>query len=188
MTRGLDGATGTALQQPHVIKLLLIELGFDSGTQYLTSAEHAVDWGGHTYLAANGIGTIEPITETALEARGLTFTLSAVTESAVAGAITEPVQGRPVVLRLGIVDAGTLRVDPNMWTGTFDQMVIDDSADAPVIRVTVESELIAWLQASGLLFSDQEQQERHPGDLFFQSAAAMAEATITWPNKIFFQR
>jgi hypothetical protein len=93
-----------------------------------------------------------------------------------------------VTLRLGFIDGGVLRVDSNVWTGSFDQMLVDDSADNPVIRVTCESELIAWQQASGTLFSDQEQQELHPGDLFFQSAAAMAEKTLAWPNKVFFKQ
>lgn len=188
MTRGIDAGTLTALAQPHVTTLLLIELGWDSGTQYLTSAPHDVDWGGHTYVAAQGIGTIEPATETDAEARGLTFTLSAVPGSAIAAALTEPVQGRAVTLRMGIVDAGTLRVDPNVWSGTFDVMTIDDSTPRPSIRVTAEHAMLAWQTPSGALFSDAEQQADHAGDLFFEFAAQMAEATIVWPNKTFFER
>ena len=188
MTRSLDTATGTALQQPHVTTLLLIELGWDSGTQYLTSAPHDVEHGGHTYVAAQGIGTIEPTTETDVEARGLTFTLSAVPGAAIAAALTEPVQGRPVTLRLGIVDAGVLRVDPNVWSGSFDVMTIDDSTPRPSIRVTAEHAMLAWQNPSGALFSDAEQQADHPGDLFFEHAAQMAEATVVWPNKTFFER
>lgn len=188
MTRSLDSATSTALQQPHVTMLLLVELGWDSGMQYLTTAPHDITYGGHTYVAAQGIGTIEPTTETDVEAKGLTFTLSGVPQSAIAAALTEPVQGRPVVLRLGIVDAGTLRVDPNVWSGRFDVMTIDDSAPNPTIRVTAEHAMLAWQTPSGALFSDQEQQAAHAGDLFFEFAAEMADATIVWPNKSFFKQ
>lgn len=188
MSRNLDTGTRTALGQPHVTLLLLLELGWDSGTQYLTTAPHDVTWAGHTYTAAQGIGTIEPTTETATEARGLTFTLSAVNGSAIAGALTEPVQGRSAVLRLGIVDAGTLRVDPNVWSGRFDVMTIDDTAPSPVIRVTAEHAMLAWQTATGALFSDAEQRLQHPGDKFFEFAAQMAEATLVWPNKSFFKQ
>lgn len=187
-SRSLDAPTQTALQQSHVTMFLLIEMGWDSGTQYITSAPHDVVWDGHTYVAAQGIGNIEPTTETDTEARGLTFTLSAVPLSAIAGALTEPVQGRPVVLRLGIVDAGVLRVDPNVWSGRFDVMTIDDSVGAPVIRVTAEHAMLAWQTPKGTLFSDQDQQDEHPGDLFFAFAAQMAEATIVWPDKAFFKK
>lgn len=189
MTRSaLDASTRTALGQPHVTMLLLLELGWDSGTQYLTSAPHDVTWSGRTYTSAQGIGSIEPTTETATEARGLTFTLSGVPAAAIAGALTEPVQGRTALLRLGVVDGGVLRVDPNVWSGRFDVMTIEDSAPNPVIHVTAEHAMLAWQTPSGALFSDAEQKLEHPGDKFFEYAAQMAEATLVWPNKSFFKQ
>lgn len=181
----LDSPTRTALAAPHVISFLLMDLGFDSGTLYLTSAPHDVTWGGNNYTCAQGIGSIEPTVETDTQAQGLTFTLSGVPASAIAGALTEPVQGRRVVLRLAVVDNGTLRVDPNVWAGNFDQMTIEDSLGGPVIRVTAEHAMIAWGQASGQLFSDQDQRTVDGNDEFFSFAAQMAEATIVWPNKDF---
>jgi hypothetical protein len=182
----LDPSMLSALAAAHVTSFLLLELGFDSGTQYLTSAPHNVPWDGHDYLAAQGIGSIEPIIETDSEARGLSFTLSAVAQSAIAGALTEDIQGRPVLLRMAVVDAGALLVDPNVWSGRFDAMTIEDGPSGPVIRATAEHAMIAWQQPSGQLFSDQDQQAIAPGDLFFQHAAKMAEATIVWPAKSFF--
>lgn len=184
----LDAPTLAALAAAHVTSFLLIDLGFDSGTQYLTSAPHDVPWAGNTYQTALGIGTIEPLIETDTAARGLNFTLSAVPQSAIAGALTEPIQGRPVTVRLAVVDAGTLRVDPSVWQGRFDTMTIEDNATGPVIRVTAEHAMIAWQQASGYLFSDQDQRQVDGNDLFFEYAAQMAEATIVWPNKSFFQQ
>lgn len=186
MTRtSLDSPTRTALAAPHVTSFLLIDMGFDSGPVYLTSAPHNVDWSGRTYTCAQGIGSIEPTVETDTQAQGLTFTLSGAPGSAIAAALTEPVQGRPVVLRLAVVDNGTLRVDPNVWSGNFDQMMIEDSVGGPVIRVTAEHAMIAWGQASGHLFSDQDQRAVDPTDAFFSFGAQMVEVTIVWPNKDF---
>lgn len=183
----LDGDTLTALAAANVQLFMLLELDFDSGMVYLCDLPFDVEWSGNTYLAAQGIGTIEPVTETDSEARGLVFTLSAVNQAAIASALTEDVQGRAALLRLAIVDGTTLRVDPNVWSGVLDVMTIDDDGKQPVIRVTAEHQMIAWQQPSGSLFSDAEQQERHPGDLFFQSAAKVAESTVVWPGKAFFQ-
>lgn len=174
-----------ALAASHVTSFLLIDLGFDSGTQYLTSAPHDVPWAGNTYLCAQGIGSIEPAVETDTEARGLAFTLSAVPQSAIAGALTEPVQGRPVRLRMAVVKDGALLVDPNVWAGHFDVMTIEDLAGNPVIRVTAEHAMIAWQQPGGQLFSQQDQQALHPGDQFFSYAAQMAEISIVWPDRTF---
>lgn len=187
MSRGNSVEFDAATQQPHVTFLLLLELYLDGGTQYLASTPHDVDWGGNTYVAAQGIGTIEPTTETATEARGLTFTLSAVQSASLASAF-EPVQGRKVIVRLGIIDGGVLRVDPNVWSGTLDVMTIADLAGNPAITVTAEHAMLAWQQPPGQLFSHQDQQAIDPTDMFFEHAAAMAEVSLTWPNKVFFRQ
>jgi hypothetical protein len=186
--RALDANLAAALAADHVNSFLLIELGFDSGTQYLTSLPHDVDYAGHTWVSAQAVGTIEPVTETDAGAQGLAFTLSGVPVSAIAGALTEPVQGRPVNVALVVLDGTTLRVDPSVWTGRFDVMTIADQAAGPAIRVTAEHALIGWSQPSGLLFSDADQQRLHPGDKFFEYAAQMSQATVVWPDKSFFSR
>lgn len=188
---GLSTEFKAAVVQPHVTMLVLLELYLDGGTQYLVSTPHDVTWNGNTYVAAQGIGTIEPTTETDTEARGLTFTLAAHGSANLAGAF-EDVQGRAVILRLAIVDETTspptLRVDPNVWSGTLDVATIDDNPAAPVIRVTAEHSMLAWQQPPGHLFSHQQQQLIDPTDLFFEHAAALAEATIVWPDKSFFRQ
>ena len=187
MSRNVDTAFNAAARAPHVTMLVLVELYLDAGTQYLASTPHDVEWDGRTYVAAQGIGTIEPTTETATEARGLTFTLSAVGSANLAGAF-EPIQGRKVIVRLGIVDAGVLRVDPNVWQGALDVTTIDDTPGAPVIRVTAEHAMLAWQQPTGQLYSDQDQRAVDPADAFCEFVAAMAEATLVWPGKAFFKQ
>ena len=188
---GLSAEFLTAVAQPHVTMLLLLEVYLDAGTQYLASTPHDVTWSGNTYVAAQGIGTVEPTTETDTEARGLTFTLSAAASANLAGAFEE-VQGRAVILRLAIVDETTnpptLRVDPNAWTGTLDVTTIDDNPANPVIRFTAEHSMLAWQQPPGQLFSHQQQLLDDPTDLFFEHAAALTEATLVWPDKSFFRQ
>ena len=75
-----------------------------------------------------------------------------------------------------------------VWTGSLDVMSISDGADSAVIQVTAEHALIAWQQPRGALFSDAEQQMRHPGDKFFEFAAQMAEPTLVWPDNSFFKQ
>ena len=184
----LSGDMLTALAAANVTNFVLLELDFDGGTVYLCDLPFDVSWNSNTYQAAQGIGTIEPITETDQEARGIVLTLSAVNQAAIAQALTEEVQGREALIRLAVVDGTTLRVDPCVWRGVMDVMTIEDDGKEPVIRVTAEHQMIAWQQPSGALFSDAEQQERHPGDKFFEFAAQMAEATIVWPGKDFFKQ
>lgn len=183
----ISAPTLAALAAANVEMFMLLELGFDSGTVYLCDLAFDVPWNGHTYLAAQGIGTIRPVSETDSESRGLVLTLSAVNQAAIAAALLEDVQGRPVTLRLAIVDGGSLRVDPNVWSGAMDTMTVEDNGDQPVIQVTCEHAMIAWAQPSGAKFSDPEQRLRDSGDLFFEYAAKVSETSLVWPSAVFFK-
>jgi len=184
----IDAPTQAALLAAHVTQFVLVEFGFDSGTVYLADLPFDVTISGTTYVAAQGIGTIEPVVETDKEAKGLTFSMSAVGQAAIASALTEPVQGRSILMKLAIVDGTTLRIDPCIWSGKFDVMSIDDNGQTPVIRVTGEHQLISWQQPKGALASDADQKLRSAGDKFFEYAAQMAEATIAWPGAEFFRQ
>lgn len=184
----VDAGTLAALVAANVKLFVLVELAFDSGRVYLCDLAFPVVWSGNTYQPTAGIGTVEPVTETDAEARGIAFTLSGVPAANIAAALTEEVQGREALVRLAIVDNTTLRVDPTVWRGVMDLMTLDDNGSEPVIRVTAEHQMIAWQQPSGALFSDAEQQARFAGDKAFEYAAQIAEATIVWPSASFFKR
>lgn len=183
----IDSNTAAALAAANVSMFALVELDLDSGRLYLADLPFTVTWNGNDYLGASGIGTIEPITETDTEARGILLTLSAVQSAAISTALTEDVQGRECLIRLAIVDGTTLRVDPCVWRGVMDVMTLEDDGQQPVLRVTAEHQMIAWQQPSGSLFSDAEQQARYSGDKLFEFSAQIAEATIVWPSAAFFK-
>lgn len=183
----IDAPTLAALQAAQVRMFVLVELAFDAGRVYLCDLAFPVQWGGNTYTPTAGIGRIDPITETDVEARGIVLTLSGVTPAGIATALAEEVQGREALVRLAVVDGSTLRVDPIVWRGVMDVMTIEDNGSQPLIKVTCEHELIAWRQGRGDLFSDAEQQARYPGDKAFEYAAQIAEATVVWPSAAFFR-
>lgn len=184
MSRAITVQTAAALDAPHVTRFALVELGLDGGTEYLVGLPHDIDWNGHTWQAALGLGTIDVVVETDTEQPGLSFTLSAVPASAIALGLTEDVQGRPVIVRLAAIDSGgVLRVDENVWQGQLDVMSIDDGASSAVVRVTAEHQLIAWEEPAGLRFNDQDQQRLNPGDPYFQYQASLVNATLVWPSR-----
>jgi hypothetical protein len=186
----LDAPTLAALQAANVTMFMLLELDLDAGRQYLCDLPvgMSVTWNGNSYSGAQGIGSIEAVTESDVGAKGLTLTLSAVSQSAIASALTEHVQGREVLLRLAVVDGATLRVDPAVWRGYADLLISEDDGAQPVLRLTAEHAMIAWQQPSGALYSDAQHQSDHPGDKFFEYVVQMADLAIRWPNKSFFRQ
>lgn len=180
--RGVGAPFVAAAENPFTQWFPLVHMALDSGDLYVCGAPFDVPYGGHTYLTLHGLGQIEAVDETDTQQSGLAFTLTAVPESAIALALSEHVQGRAVTVRLAAVDAGTLVVDDNVWSGQLDVMTVQDGEN-PSVRVTAEHQLIAWEEPAGLMFSDADQQALHPGDKFFEHAASLVEATIVWPTK-----
>ena len=188
MSRSLDANLAAALAASHVTHFLLIEMVLDSGTLRMASAPYDIDYGGFTWQSVHALGNVESITETTADQRGLVFTLGGVPSSMVATVLTENVQGRAVKLRLVVLDGATLRVDDNAWSGLLDVMSLEDGSPTATVRVTAEHRLIAWKEPNLLRVSDEDQKRLVPGDKFFEYGASIAEATIVWPAKEFFQQ
>lgn len=73
------------------------------------------------------------------------------------------------------VEAATL-----LWKGRLDEYRITDAGDSISVEVTGESRAIDQRRPSIKRFTDEYQQRRHPGDLFFQYVSQMAELPILW--------
>jgi hypothetical protein len=184
----IDAGTKAALQAAHVTMFVLLELGFDSGTVYLADLPFDITISGQVYTGAQGIGTIDVVTETDKEAKGLSFTLSGVPSAQVANVLNTNLQGRSCVMKLAVWDGATLNIDPGVWSGVFDVQTLLDDVPTSTVRVTAEHLLIAWQQPRGNLSSNEDQQLLSPGDKFFEFAADVSTTTLVWPNKSFFQK
>ena len=185
--RTLDTTFAAALQAAHVEGFVLVDMYLDSGTVYVAGLPFAFDWAGHTYLPVMGLGTVREMIETDSEVQGLQFTLSGVPESSIALVAAEEVQGRRVTVRQAIIDGGTVYMDDAVWEGTLDVMTIDDSGPSATVTVTAEHALASWAEPQQVLYSHEDQQLISAGDKFFEYAAQMATATLTWPGKEFDQ-
>jgi hypothetical protein len=186
--RNLDSNFAAAMQASNVDGFVFVEMRLDSAYLYVAGLAHSFDYGGHTYLPVLGLGGIAQILETSTEVQGLSFSLSGVPASSIALALSEPVQGRLVIVRQACIVNGTVYVDDCAWQGFLDTMSLDDSGPKAVITVTAEHVLAAWAEPAQLLYSHEDQQQISPGDMFFQYASQMSSATIVWPNKEFFKQ
>jgi len=210
VTRALTSPFAAALAGAHVTAFPLIELGFASGTDYVCGLAHDVTWSGNTYSAAQGLISIEALEELADEQlQELAAEVPTLdeqrrhqqnlvnSESARAAAVKarlealralqEKVQGRPVTVRLAVLDAaGALQVDTNVWQGLMDTMQIDDNASNCVVSITAEHMLAVWDRPRPARYTDAAQQALYPGDRGLEYVAAVAEAQIVWPGKEFF--
>ena len=178
--RSLPLAFAEAVQREHIIWFWLAELQLLSGTVRLAGLDFDVEWDDETWIGARGLGSIAPIEETPNVVTGLQLTLAGVTEAHIATVLAEPVQGRPVIIRLAVLDTTTeppgLAVDPNVWQGLLDVQRFNEGA--ATVAVNAENRLVEWDRPRLLRYSDADHRRLWPSDGFFRLAAAMAERDI----------
>lgn len=217
MSRGITDQLASAFASGAIQPFWLLELGFTSGTDYFAGLDHDVDALGHTYTRGLGVMSISPIEDTGDSVQGLQVQVAGALSANIALALTERVQGRPIVLRSGLVvqasearwvdssgifrswvtstgapatwgtDGPTLLIDPNVWAGTMDTLTIDGRDDSMVVTISAEHPLATWDRPRPVRYTHAQQQLMHPGDLGLEYVASLAEKQIVWPGKAFFK-
>lgn len=187
--RNVSTAFATALAGAHVHVFPLLELGWSSGTQYLCGLDHDVPWSGNTYAAALGMLNIEAVRETGSSYEGLRITLAGITSTSLALGLAEPMQGRPVTLRMAALDAGgALVVDANCWSGLLDVPLISDGRDGATVTLQAEHRMATWDRPRTRRYTDAQLQQDYPGDLGLQYVAEMENKRLTWPRAEYFKQ
>lgn len=180
--RTLTSAALAALQASPLPLAVLVEMDLSSPL-YLNSTSIDMVLQGATYYGTKGLGKVDTISETPAEVKALSFTLSGVPGTQIALALTEPVQGKAVRVKLAVFDSSTYQLlDVRLrWAGLLDVMAIDDGQPTATIQVTAEHAGIDLLRASPTLYSDADQRRLYPGDPSLQYMADQVDMRIVWP-------
>jgi len=184
MSRTLTAATETESKAQVMRPVLFAELDFASGPVRVHTGVGDLLHDGNTYLGVGSLGAITPIEEASdLAAHGVTLTLSGLDPSLVSIALSESYQGRSAELWIGFLDASyQLVADPaGPFKYRMDTMEITIGATAE-ISLSAESRNAIWNRANNRLWTDQDHQADHSGDLFFDHVSSVADAAITWPH------
>lgn len=181
--RILSAPALAALQGRALPLAVLVEMALSTPLNLNTASLNLVI-GGTTYYGTKGLGEIGEVTESPSEVKPLRFTLSGVPSTSIALALTEPVQGKLVTLKLAVFDPTmyqVLDVDP-IWVGRLDVFTIDDGGATSTLSVTAEHAGIDLTRPGNLLYSDAAQQTLYPGDYAFQYLNDQVEQRIVWPS------
>ena len=182
MARGLSSLVKAAAEAGEVRPVLLLDLQF-STPLYLWTGIGNLAWNGQTWLGMGdllGIGTIE---ETgAVEAPGIAVRLNALDSALISAALAEDVQGRPMTLWLGFMDANGALIDSPVGPFKYrmDVFDIDDDPDRPSITLTAENELAALKRPNERRRTHQDQQIDYPGDLGLEFVPSIQNKELKW--------
>ena len=169
---------------------VLVRMELDSGDLRLCNALHSIEWNGETWIGVGLLCSIEPIKETiAAEAVGYKLTMASARTEALALALQENPQGRRCTIYVAIADpdTGAFIGDPDIeCVGLIDQFIVSETPDSGIVTVTVENELVDLHKPLTGRMTHSDQQQKFPGDMFFQYVADMTERAVKWPSKEYF--
>ncbi len=183
MPRDVTPAFLAALASQQVRPAIFVEAHFVSGPVYLWTGLGSIVWNGHTWLGVGSLGSISTIEEgSAVEAKGITLTLSGVDASLLNLVTGEFQQGLPVTVSLGLFDdAGQLIPNPVLsFAGRTDQPRIEVSGDTATISIACENLLIDLNTSIERRYTNEDQQSEFPGDRGFEFVPSIQQRTIHW--------
>jgi hypothetical protein len=183
MPRALTAAQVAALSAGVLRPALFVEGLFDSGTIRLWSGMGPIMIDGVQWTGAGHVLAISGFEEgMALEANGISITLSGMPGDLVSLVISEPLQNRRMNIYMAMFDDSGLMIGPliKLFCGRADVPSIEDSAETCTITITVENRLRDLMRARGRRYEDADQQSVYPGDLGFQYVTSIQDKKIKW--------
>jgi len=142
-----------------------------------------ISYGGEEWTAVGGLASIDVISESADgSATGISATLSQIPSEFRDDVADQAVRGSLFEIFVGAVDATYRNVIgfKRIARATLQGYDISDQGETLTVKATGESRAINQRQPTIKRFTDEYQQRKHPGDVFFQYVSAMAEVPIMW--------
>lgn len=186
MARGIDASVETAVEDSVVRIALLCDLHFSSPL-YLWTGLGTKTYSNNDYIGVGDLLGINDIQESQdLGAKGVVLNLSGLNGTTILNkALTEEYQGKSVVIRLAVVNAGgsIIGTPVIIFDGFMDVMTIDESGETSTISLAVESKLIQLGRSNVRRYNMQDQRAEHPTDKGFDYVSVIAEKDIIWGGR-----
>ncbi len=177
----MSTAMRAAIAGDALAPVYLIELRFDTGTQYRTTSQTEITWNGNTYTRGNIVGVPSISESYELKIPSLSLTLSGIAQANVTTALLEDSVDREVVIYLGLIDASfALVVDPvEVFKGRITGWSYRDGADSAAVEWDIASHFADFERVAGRRTNDEDQQLLFAGDKGLEFAAR-SDSTISW--------
>ena len=177
MTTGFQ----TEIEAAQLSPCLLVKATLDSGVLALWSGIGSVTYGGQTYTGAGKLLGISEIKETQnLEAVGINVSLSGIPSDLISIALTEPYQGRQIVVYFGVLDNSRALSVIELFGGELDIIELRNDGQTGTITVKYESELIRLRDSINRFYTPEDQKVLYPNDKGLDYVPTLQDKEITW--------
>lgn len=172
-----------ALASGQLAAALLIHMDLTESV-YLSSAGVHLDYGGHRWLGAGFVGTIDEVVESTADDKPLRFQLSCVPSEFLALALSELVFGKRCTVSLALLRTSDYKVVwvDQLWSGELQRMNIEEGQPYSVITVEAEPLSAVFSRPKPLRYNDGDQQKLHPGDTSMRFIVSQSAHRDVWPS------
>lgn len=184
MTRPIDATLLTHIQNDTVLfPFLAVHLSTASGDFYFKTNSGNITFGGHTYLGDGSLLSIQALVENRdLSQSALQVVFSGLNLSLLNALKANNSSNYPVTIYVGLQDQNNALIGSPIALGPFLLLepVIEVDSSSYRMTATVEYYTSLLQRSNGLLFTDQAQQNRHAGDLFFHLLPILQQFQMLW--------
>ncbi len=162
---------------------IFFEAEFASETINYWTGFGSIDWDSKTWIGIGNIIKVSQISETSdIRADGLVFTISGISEESRSIILSEVRQGKPGTMYIGFIDDdGTVIVDPAVaFEGRLDVPKMTDSGATIAISFFYETRLRDLERVRELRYTNESQQQIHPGDIGFEYVPSLQDWNGVW--------
>lgn len=162
---------------------VFFEAEFASGTIRYWTGYGPIVWDGKTWSGVGTIIQISQITETSdVRADGLLFTLSGISDEIRSIVLQEVRQGKPGSIFIGFIDEfGDVVADPaNAFEGRLDVPSVQDGGPTIAVSLSYETRLRDLERVRELRYTNESQQQLHPGDIGFEYVPSLQDWNGVW--------
>lgn len=187
MSRDLPTELADAIVEPVVRPFIALRIELPdpvyvwTGRGMLTFDD--ADGGSHDWLGTGELGAIDTIGESSDgSAVGIRASLNQIPAEFRDDIADQAVRGGLFEVYLGALDETYQQVLAThlIWKGRLDTYTVTDGGATLSVEVTGESRGLDQRRPAIKRFTDEQQQRKYPGDLFFQYVSQMTEVSILW--------
>lgn len=177
--------------EPVTRAFVLVFMDLISAPLRLCSRSTSIHWGGHEWIGAGQLASVESVADGGGEISGLSFTLTGVPQDDIALARAEQVRWQRVYLYMGALAEADDSIEwcEQMWTGVLDAMHIADAGDGTAAITVTAEHLGQTLKRPGVSrYTDAEQRrltKANPDDSL-KYIIDQAGRQIVWPERTWF--
>jgi len=159
---------------------LAVELKFDSGTLRIWNGYGDLTVDGQTYTGGGNLINVSAIEESAdIGAKGVSMSLTGVSSSILATALTENYQYREANIYIGTIASGTVS-SYKAFSGRMDVMTINEQGESCTVSLTAESRLIDLERSRVRRWTSEDQKQIDGTDKGFEFVNSLQETAIQW--------